>query len=94
YLDDLLVTTTTLQEHIEIAVLAIDILEEAKFYISKEKMKFLQNMVKVLGRVITDDGITMDPDKIDTLSKWKVPTNWDLLCSFLGAASFLTDDVA
>ena len=35
----------------------------------------------------------MDPDKVDTLAKWKVPTNRDLLRGFLGATGYLADDI-
>ncbi|KAJ3553076.1 hypothetical protein NP233_g12731 [Leucocoprinus birnbaumii] len=35
----------------------------------------------------------MDHDKVDALSKWKVPTNRDLLRGFLGLAGYLADDI-
>jgi hypothetical protein len=35
----------------------------------------------------------MDPDKVDSISKWKVPTNQDQLQGFLGSVGYLSDDV-
>ena len=35
----------------------------------------------------------MDPDKVDTVMKWKVPTNWDLLRGFIGSVGYLADDI-
>lgn len=35
----------------------------------------------------------MDPDKVDTVLKWKVPTNRDLLRGFIGSVGYLADDV-
>lgn len=36
----------------------------------------------------------MDPDKVDNVLAWKVPTNHDLLRGFLGSVGFLADDLA
>ncbi|KAJ7936652.1 hypothetical protein B0H13DRAFT_1946364 [Mycena leptocephala] len=41
--------------------------------------------LKVLGRVVDDHGIRMDPDKVESVLAWKVPTNWELLRGFLGS---------
>src|SRR5882762_8920862 len=35
----------------------------------------------------------MDPDKVDSVMKWKVPTNRDLLRGFIGSVGYLTDDI-
>jgi len=35
----------------------------------------------------------MDPDKVDSVVKWKVPTNRDLLRGFIGSVGYLADDV-
>jgi hypothetical protein len=75
FLDDLFLRTVTLQEHVEIFKLVIDVLEKADFYISENKLQILQPEIKILGRLINDDGIKMDPHKVDSLAKWKTPTN-------------------
>lgn len=75
FLDDLFLRTVTLQEHVEIFKLVIDVLEKADFYISENKLQILQPGIKILGRLINDDGIKMDPHKVDSLAKWKTPTN-------------------
>ncbi|KAJ2930134.1 hypothetical protein H1R20_g6930, partial [Candolleomyces eurysporus] len=49
--------------------------------------------MKVLGRIIDDKGIKMDPDKVDLLMKWKTPTSRELLCGFLSAAGYLSDNI-
>lgn len=35
----------------------------------------------------------MDPDKVDSVMNWKVPTNWDLLQGFIGSVGYLADDI-
>jgi hypothetical protein len=69
------------------------ILEKEKLYLSKKKLFFLAAELNVLGHKIDNSGIRMDPDKVDSISKWKVPMNWDLLRGFLRSVGYLSDDV-
>jgi hypothetical protein len=36
----------------------------------------------------------MDPDKVDSVVNWKMPTNRDLLRGFLGSVGYLAEDLA
>jgi hypothetical protein len=94
YLDDIIVYSDTLEEHIEHVKIVIDLLTKEKLYLSKRKLQFLCKELKVLGHVIDVDGIRMDPAKVDNVLAWKVPTNRDLLRGFLGSVGYLTDDLA
>jgi hypothetical protein len=94
YLDDIVIFLNTLEEHIEHVKLVIDILGCEKFYLGHKKLHFLQEELKILGHIVDKDGICMDPDKVDSVLNWKVPTSWDLLCGFLGSVGYLADDLA
>lgn len=52
-----------------------DIVMKEKLYLSEKKLQFLCDEIKILGRVITSDGIKMDREKVDRILHWKVPTN-------------------
>ena len=93
YLDDIVIYSDTLKEHVIHAKIVLDILRREKLYLSLKKVQFLCKELHILGRVIDDEGIRMDPDKVDALIKWKTPTNRDLLRGFLGAAGYLADDI-
>ena len=71
----------------------LSILRHKKFYLSAEKLQFLCPEMKILGRIIDDDGIQMDPDKVDQVLHWKMPTNRDLLRGFIGSVGYLADDI-
>ncbi|THG93307.1 hypothetical protein EW026_g7894 [Hermanssonia centrifuga] len=86
YLDDILVYSDTLREHFEHVRKVVDILQREKLYLNKDKLKFLQPELKVLGRIVDDGGIRMDPDKVDSVLHWKPPTNKQLLQAFLGVS--------
>jgi len=93
YLDDIVIYSHTLEDHVKHVKLVIDILAREKLFLSKNKLHFLKSELKVLGRIITDGGIRMDPDKVDTVLNWKTPTNRDLLWGFLGSVGYLADDI-
>jgi hypothetical protein len=94
YLDDIIVYSNTLAEHVEHVKIVVDILRRERLFLSRNKLHFLENELKILGRVVDDDGIKMDPHKVDAIEKWKVPTNRDLLRGFLGSVVFLAGDLA
>jgi hypothetical protein len=71
----------------------LDILQKEKLYLSKSKLHFIAPELKLLGRVIDDEGIRMDAEKVDSVLKWKVPTNRDLLRGFIGSVGYLADDI-
>ena len=52
-------------------------------------MQFFAEELRILGHVIDDRGISMDPHKVNKVLNWKVPTNKELLRSFIGAVGFL-----
>lgn len=79
YLDDIVVYTNTLEEHVLRVKQVIDILEENRFYLAEHKLQFLPIELHLLGHVITKDGIRMDGEKVDSVLAWKTPTNRDLL---------------
>lgn len=93
YLDDIVIYSDTLKDHVRHVKLVLDILKRERLYLSESKLHFIQPELKILGRVVDDEGIRMDPDKVDSVVAWKVPTNRDLLRGFLGSVGYLADDV-
>jgi hypothetical protein len=92
YLDDIIIYSDTVEEHVKHVRLVFDVLRWEKLYLGADKMQFFERVLKILGHVIDDKGIRMDPHKVDAVRNWKVPTNKDLLASFIGAVGFLADD--
>ena len=93
YLDDIVIYSNSLEEHVKHVKLVIDILKWEELYLSEAKLHFLVKELKILDCVIDCDGIHMDPDKVDALVKWKTPTNRELLRGFQGVAGYLADDI-
>lgn len=94
YLDDVVIYSDTLSDHIQHCKTVIDVLKREKLYLSATKLRFLNSEMKILGRIVDDQGIRMDPHKVDSVSNWKVPTSKELLRGFLGSVGYLADDIA
>ena len=51
-------------------------------------MQILVRSSSILGHVVSAEGISVDPRKIEALVDWKPPTNITKVRSFLGLASY------
>jgi hypothetical protein len=57
YLDDIVIYTDTLEEHVQRVKQVIDVLQREKFYLAEDKLHFLPSELNLLGHVITAEGI-------------------------------------
>jgi len=93
YLDDIIIYSNTVKDHVSHVKMVIDVLTHEKLYLSEKKLHFLCPELQI-GQIITDNGIQMDPYKVGSVLNWKTPTNHDLLHRFLGSVGYLADDYA
>lgn len=73
--------------------LVLEVLKWEKLFLSEKKLQFLCDEVRILGRVVTNNGIQMDPEKVDHILNWKVPTTRTLYKGFIGTVDYLADDI-
>jgi len=88
YLDDILIYSTSLNEHREHVRMVLRRLKEAGLYLKAEKCEFHQTEVEYLGMIISVQGIKMDTKKISAITEWPTPKNVRDVQSFLGFANF------
>lgn len=88
YLDDIIIFSTSLQEHIVKLKSVFDRLRKFNFKVQLDKSEFLRKEVNYLGHVITPDGIKPNPDKIDAILKYPVPKTTKHLKGFLGLLGY------
>jgi len=79
YIDDVMIYSHTIEDHVKHIKLVIDVLKRENFYLNLDKLHFIVSEVKLLGHIMGWNGIQMDPAKVDSVVNWKVPTNRDLL---------------
>lgn len=88
YLDDIVIYSSTLEEHVEHLKKVFAKLREHKLYVKLEKCSFAQERIKFLGHVIEQGRIRMDQDKVKVIEEWQQPSNVSELRSFLGLANY------
>ncbi|KAL5553282.1 hypothetical protein UlMin_040683 [Ulmus minor] len=86
FIDDILIYSKTKEEHEEHLRITLRTLEEHKLYAKFSKCEFWLDKVHFLGHVVSKDGMSVDPAKIEAVSKWPAPTNVTEIRSFLGLA--------
>jgi Reverse transcriptase (RNA-dependent DNA polymerase) len=73
YLDDVLVFSTTLEEHEEHVKAVLETPNEAGMILNLEKCQFFVTEVKFLGHIVSAEGIRPDPGNIAKVLEWPVP---------------------
>ncbi len=72
-IDDILVYSNFMEEHVEHVWKVFQRLRENKLYIKFEKCKFEVAEVDFLGHRITQEGLKMDDHKVDAILDWEPP---------------------
>ena len=88
YLDDIVVFSRDINEHLEHLGQIFERLRQAGFKLRPKKCFFGKKEVRYLGHVISASGIATDGGKTRAVKEFPVPKNVKDLRSFLGLASY------
>ncbi|XP_063388255.1 uncharacterized protein LOC134674130 [Cydia fagiglandana] len=88
YLDDLLVISEGYQRHLQDLEAVFKRLAEFNLHVNREKCAFARESVRYLGHVITQQGVSTDPDKVSAVLEMKEPGTLKHLRTFLQTCSW------
>lgn len=88
YLDDCILYSHDLVGHIEKLNLVFDRLRKFNLKLQPDKCEFLRREVAYLGHIITDKGVSPNPDKIAAVTQFPTPKNPKDIKSFLGLVGY------
>ena len=88
YIDDILVFSANPEEHVEHLRQIFGRLRRFGLKLHPEKCKFGRSRVEYLGHVISEEGISPNPDKDKAVCEFPVPTSVKGVRQFLGMASY------
>ncbi|KAJ0681221.1 putative nucleotidyltransferase, Ribonuclease H [Helianthus annuus] len=88
FIDDILVYSKSKEEHEYHLRAVLEILRQKKLYAKFLKCEFWLDQVAFLGHVDSTEGISMDPAKVEAITKWPTPTSVTEVRSFLGLAGY------
>ncbi|XP_075489656.1 uncharacterized protein LOC142528494 [Primulina tabacum] len=88
FIDDILVYSPDETSHEEHLHLALQTLRENKLYAKFSKCEFWLRSVSFLGHVISKEGVSVDPRKVNSITEWPKPKNATDIRSFLGLTGY------
>ena len=70
YIDDIVIATETIEDHIVRIKEVFECLREAGFKMRAEKCDFMRPETKYLGQVVSAEGIKPDPEAVAKIQEW------------------------
>ena len=90
YMDDILIFTKDVEEHraVTLGREVLTILRQNNLFLKPEKCEWEKTKVEYLGVVILEEGVEMDPAKVEAVKEWPTPKDKRELQQFLGFANY------
>ena len=88
YLDDVIVFSTTFSQHLERLESVLRCIQEAGLTLKSSKCQFGSRKLKILGHVVSAEGVSPDLDKTRAVADFRRPANIKDIRSFLGLCSY------
>ena len=88
YIDDILVTGASLEEHLESLSKVLEHLQAARLRLNRAECFFLRPSITYLGHVIDKDGLHPTQEKVCAIKEVPTPRNVEELRSFLGLVNY------
>lgn len=90
YIDDLIIAGSTEEEHDRILKKVLNRAKECGITFNKNKFQYKKMQVKLLGYIVSENGIEVDPNRVDAIVKLEDPKNKKELLRFLGMVKYLS----
>ena len=68
--------------------MTLKLLREHQLYAKLSKCDFYRDRIQYLGHIILEEGISVDPEKIEAIMNWPTPRNVTDVRSFMGLAGY------
>jgi hypothetical protein len=93
YLDDCLIASRSIEEHEQHLRELFALFRKHALKVNLKKCKLFMDQVEFLGHVVSEEGITTDPTKLQSIYDWPEPAGTPAQCkgavrSFLGLANY------
>jgi len=88
YIDDVLIFSRTMQEHLNHLRQVLERLRRAGLKLKPSKCHFIRQSVEYLGHVITPQGLKANPKQVSAVRDFPVPQSVTQVRQFLGLTSY------
>nr|GEY77383.1 reverse transcriptase domain-containing protein [Tanacetum cinerariifolium] len=88
FLDDILIYSCNKEEHENHLRIILELLRKEKLYVKFSKCDFWISVVQFLGHIIDNQGLHVNPAKIEAVKNWASPTTPTEIRQFLRLAGY------
>ena len=88
FMDDILIYSGSGEERAEHLRIVLQTLREHRLYAKLSKCQFWLDSVAFLGHIISAEGVSVDPQKVEAILNWQPPTSVTKIRSFMGLARY------
>ena len=88
FIDDILVHSKHKEEHEKHLHVILQTLRKHQLFAKLNKCEFWLDQIPFLGHVVSNDGISVNPSKVEAVLSWKRLTTMSKIRSFLGMAGY------
>jgi len=93
YIDNIAWGSEDWNEHLAHSAAVIERLNSVNLLIKPTSVNIGNSQIKLLGHLINEHGVGLDPEKRDMMTSWPLPEGGQGIGSFLGLGTFLRDHV-
>lgn len=94
YIDDIVVLGDSFDSHLANLRQVFQRFRDYNLKLKPRKCHLFQLQVNFLGRVISSEGIQVDPAKVERIIEWPTPSSAKEVASFLGLVNYHRDHIA
>jgi hypothetical protein len=94
FFGNILIYSSTWVEHMQRIKMVFNLMRQHRLFIKKSKCTLGSVSVSYLGHIISEHGVTMDPEKIEAVDSWPIPRMICALCGFLGLIGYYRKFIA
>ena len=84
FVDNILIYSQYEEEHEDHLRIVLQALREHQLYAKFSKCEFWLTEVRFLGHLVSDSGVSVDPEKVEAVLSWERPKSVFEICNFLG----------
>ncbi|XP_037794548.1 uncharacterized protein LOC119589944 isoform X2 [Penaeus monodon] len=93
YLDDVVIHSLDFNTHMSDLAETLALLKGAGFKLNVDKCSFAMDSIKLLGFVVSAEGVAPDPAKVKAINEMQTPRSVKEVRSFLGASGFFRRNI-
>jgi hypothetical protein len=91
FFDDILIYSKTWTTHLSHVDQVLHLLSQHQLFLKQSKCAFGASEVEYLGHIVGQDGVRVDPKKIEAMQDWPRPKTLKSLHGFLGLTDIITN---